>query len=151
MLNYKCKSHRGRSPANKTDAICIVEINETSDAIDRVWAEVIPNKQSSTLIPIINDHVQEFSTVHTDELKSYLALRKLNYNHLTVCHKYAFVDTISNVHTQSVESFNNELKYQIKLRKGIKTGLRNDFLTEFLWIWNNKCDLLNNLINLIKK
>ncbi|KAM0674204.1 hypothetical protein GVAV_002278 [Gurleya vavrai] len=25
MLNFKCKSHRGRSPENKTDALCIVE------------------------------------------------------------------------------------------------------------------------------
>ncbi|KCZ75988.1 hypothetical protein H311_03023 [Anncaliia algerae PRA109] len=29
MLNYKAKSHRGRSPGNKTDAICIVEISNT--------------------------------------------------------------------------------------------------------------------------
>ena len=28
MLNYKCKSHRGRSPTNKTDVLCIVEIAE---------------------------------------------------------------------------------------------------------------------------
>ncbi|KCZ79774.1 hypothetical protein H312_02826 [Anncaliia algerae PRA339] len=26
MLNYKCKSHRGRSSGNKIAAICIVEV-----------------------------------------------------------------------------------------------------------------------------
>ncbi|KCZ79966.1 hypothetical protein H312_02635, partial [Anncaliia algerae PRA339] len=26
MLNYKCKSHRGRSSTNKTDSLCIVEV-----------------------------------------------------------------------------------------------------------------------------
>ncbi|KAG0424806.1 hypothetical protein DMUE_6075 [Dictyocoela muelleri] len=26
MMNYKCKSHRGRSPYNKTEALCIVEV-----------------------------------------------------------------------------------------------------------------------------
>ncbi|KAG0437035.1 hypothetical protein DMUE_3914, partial [Dictyocoela muelleri] len=26
MLNYKCKSHRGRSPENRTDALCIIEV-----------------------------------------------------------------------------------------------------------------------------
>lgn len=28
MLNYKAKSHRGRSPTNKSDALCIVETKE---------------------------------------------------------------------------------------------------------------------------
>jgi hypothetical protein len=27
ILNYKCKSHRGRSHENMTDALCIVEVN----------------------------------------------------------------------------------------------------------------------------
>ena len=31
MLNYKCKSHRGRSPTNKTDALCIIE----TDCVDK--------------------------------------------------------------------------------------------------------------------
>jgi hypothetical protein len=29
MLNFKCKSHRGRSPSNHSDAICIIEVNES--------------------------------------------------------------------------------------------------------------------------
>ena len=41
MLNYKCKSHRGRSPTNRTDALCIVEYN---GEISRVFARFIPNK-----------------------------------------------------------------------------------------------------------
>ncbi|KCZ80575.1 hypothetical protein H312_02032, partial [Anncaliia algerae PRA339] len=28
MMNFKVKSHRGRSPSNKTDALCFVEFNE---------------------------------------------------------------------------------------------------------------------------
>ena len=50
MLNYKCKSHRGRSPSNRTDALCIVEVRH---GIKRAYACIIPNKESSTLIPII--------------------------------------------------------------------------------------------------
>ncbi|KAM0686401.1 hypothetical protein COBT_002374 [Conglomerata obtusa] len=41
MLNYKCKSHRGRSAANRKDAICIVEV---VNGITKVWGEVICNK-----------------------------------------------------------------------------------------------------------
>ncbi|KCZ80992.1 hypothetical protein H312_01597 [Anncaliia algerae PRA339] len=42
MLNFKCKSHRGRSPENRTDSLCIVEYNGN---IKRVFAQIIPNKE----------------------------------------------------------------------------------------------------------
>ncbi|KAM0686472.1 hypothetical protein COBT_002304, partial [Conglomerata obtusa] len=35
MMNYKCKSHRGRSPTNRTDALCMVEV---LNGIERVYA-----------------------------------------------------------------------------------------------------------------
>ncbi|KCZ79579.1 hypothetical protein H312_03024, partial [Anncaliia algerae PRA339] len=38
--NYKCKSHRGRSANNKTDAIYIIEFKE------KVISKLIPNKKS---------------------------------------------------------------------------------------------------------
>ncbi|KCZ78476.1 hypothetical protein H311_00492 [Anncaliia algerae PRA109] len=28
MFKFRCKSHRGRSPSNKDDALCIVEVNK---------------------------------------------------------------------------------------------------------------------------
>ncbi|KCZ78517.1 hypothetical protein H311_00451 [Anncaliia algerae PRA109] len=34
---YKAKSHRGRFPSNKTDAICIVEI---LNSIKKIFAQV---------------------------------------------------------------------------------------------------------------
>ncbi|MGL6008786.1 MAG: hypothetical protein ACRC1D_04945 [Culicoidibacterales bacterium] len=54
MLNYSCKSHRGRSPGNKIDALCIVEC---SPQITRVWAEGVPDKKRSTILPIICERV----------------------------------------------------------------------------------------------
>jgi hypothetical protein len=50
MLNYKCKSHRGQPPTNKTDDFCIVEVR---GGIKRAFAKVIPGKRSCTLVPII--------------------------------------------------------------------------------------------------
>ena len=38
MLNYKCKSHRGRSPGNRTDSLCIVEV---TNKITRAFACVL--------------------------------------------------------------------------------------------------------------
>ncbi|KAG0428057.1 hypothetical protein DMUE_5844, partial [Dictyocoela muelleri] len=50
MLNYKVKSHRGRSPENKTDALCIIEYE---NEIKRVFACVIDNKLELTIVPIL--------------------------------------------------------------------------------------------------
>ena len=44
MMNFKCKSHRGRSSTNKTDALCMVEVDQDGH-ITRSFAKVIPNKR----------------------------------------------------------------------------------------------------------
>ncbi|KCZ81208.1 hypothetical protein H312_01354 [Anncaliia algerae PRA339] len=64
MLNYKCKSHRGRSPENKTDSLCIVEV---SDKILRAYATIISKKKETTIIPIIRNQVASNSMIWTDE------------------------------------------------------------------------------------
>lgn len=121
MLNYKCKSHRGRSATNRTDSLCMVEY---TDRITRCFAVVIPNKLQTTIVPIICSQVSSHSKIHTDEHGSYRNLRLFSYLHGTVCHKYEFVNRINGVNTQGIESFHNELKLEIKRRKGIKTELR---------------------------
>ena len=85
MLNYKCKSHRGRSPGNRTDALAIVDF---MNQITRAFAFVIQNKMSSTLVPIIMAQVASGSIIWTDELSSYRCLSNFEYTHGTVCHKY---------------------------------------------------------------
>lgn len=148
MMNYKCKSHRGRSTDNKTEAICIVEIKESK--ITRVWAEVIDNKKIETMLPIICSRVVVGSLIHTDEHRTYKTLTNFGYIHQSVCHKYEFVNQITNVHTQHVESFNNYLKVEIKKRKGVKTIDRKKFLSEMIWLWNNKISIFENILILLK-
>ena len=83
MLNYKCKSHRRRSSSNRTDALCIVEVRH---GIKRAYACIIPNKESATLIPIIQKYVYSGSVIWTDEHRSYGKLKEL-FRHSTFCHK----------------------------------------------------------------
>ncbi|KAG0419258.1 hypothetical protein DMUE_6377, partial [Dictyocoela muelleri] len=135
MLNFKCKSHRGRPPGNKTDALCIIEIN---NKITRVFATVIPDKKAETIIPIIFNQVTPNSIIWTDEHPSYSSLSSLNFIHDTVCHKYSFMNNKTGANTQAVESFHNELKREIKNRKGIKTDYRKVFLKEWCFYYNNR-------------
>lgn len=88
--------------------------------------------------------------IHADEHRSYGSLMTNGFIHETVCHKYNFVSPITGIHTQAIESFHNELKLSIKRRKRVKTNLREKFLGEFIWLFNNKNNLFQQLINLIK-
>ena len=146
MLNYKIKSHRGRSPSNLTDSLCIVEVN---GHITRAFSCVIPDKSEKTLIPIICSQVVSYSKIWTDEHKSYSNLSAYNFLHDSVCHKYEFI-TDKGVNTQGVESFHNELKLEIKRRKGVDTEKRSEFLREFCFYFNNRKVFLQKVIDLIK-
>ncbi|KCZ80516.1 hypothetical protein H312_02078, partial [Anncaliia algerae PRA339] len=108
------------------------------------------NKKMATILPIIQKIVIPGSTIFTDEHRSYSSLQHLGFTHLTVCHKYNFICPFSGAHTQFIESFHNELKLEIKRRKGIKTDLRNNFLQEFIWKFNNKSNRLLKLYELLK-
>jgi transposase len=76
----------------------------------RMIAEVIENVKLNTIRPFINKNVKKGSIVSTDELRSYLLLKKDGYIHGSVNHKsnqwtkrndrYQVVH-----HTNSVESF----------------------------------------------
>ncbi|KCZ77900.1 hypothetical protein H311_01083 [Anncaliia algerae PRA109] len=147
ILNYKCKSHRGRSPSNKTDSLCIIEFE---NKITRVFATCIPNKKAETLIPIICRQVASNSIIWTDEHRSYNSLHSFSYYHDSVCHKYMFVNHENGVNTQAVESFHNEMKLQIKRKKGILTENREEFLKEFCFYLNNRSNFSEAIFNLIK-
>jgi transposase-like protein len=148
MINHSIKAHRGRSPSNKTDSLCIVECE--SGSIKRCFAKVIPNKQQSTIVPIILSQVAANSIIHTDEHRAYYNLRNYFSEHGTVCHKYSFKNPITGVHTQAIESFHNELKLEIKRRKGVLTVQREEFLWEFCFYFNNRDNFLFSVIDLIK-
>lgn len=147
MLNYKCKSHRGRSPLNRTDSLCIIEYE---GRILRAFATVIPNKSQNTIVPIICSQVNSGSVVHTDEHGAYFNLRNFNFLHDTVCHKYCFVNKTTGAHTQGIESFHNELKLEIKKRKGVRTNERPNFLREFCFYFNNRQNFDDAILTIIK-
>ncbi|KAI5150846.1 hypothetical protein ENBRE01_1751 [Enteropsectra breve] len=89
------------------------------------------------------------SKIYTDEHKSYGKLNELFEEHCTVCHKYEFINRLTGVNTQAVESMNNVIKMEIKNRQGVKTTCRERFLKEFCFKWNNKERLWEAILHLI--
>ncbi|KCZ77030.1 hypothetical protein H311_01965 [Anncaliia algerae PRA109] len=101
--------------------------SEHDDHITRGFAVLIPNKKEDTIIPILCNNTVNGSTIWTDEHKSYSSLTKNGYFNQSVCHKYNFINKVNGCNTQAVEAFNNELKLEIKRRKGVLTNSRGDF------------------------
>ncbi|KAG0419256.1 hypothetical protein EQH57_0551 [Dictyocoela roeselum] len=147
MLNYKVKSHRGRAPENKTDALCIIEYE---NEIKRVFACVIENKLELTIVPILCSQVAANSIIWTDEHGAYANLKDLFEDHGTVIHKYQFINYDTGVNTQAVECFNNLIKREIKMRMGVKTSERSNLLKEICYYYNNKMNFMEKILNLIK-
>ena len=92
-----------------SSALCIVH---TSTQSATGFATLIPDRQTKTIILIIERVLRPGSIIHTDEARVFQRLDKseIGYAHETICHKYYFVCPQSGVYTQHVESWNNKLK-----------------------------------------
>ncbi|KAG0438667.1 hypothetical protein DMUE_2947 [Dictyocoela muelleri] len=115
-----------------------------------MFARVIPDKKATTILPIICEQVVPGSIIHTDEHRSYSQLTQNGFEHMTIRHKYNFIDNNNNVHTQHVESMNNLIKRQIKNRNGVLTNKRPQFLNEVCFFFNNKENILEKIFEIIK-
>ncbi|MYC39950.1 MAG: IS1595 family transposase [Candidatus Dadabacteria bacterium] len=78
-----------------------------------LMAKVVPNVRKRTLQPIIYENILPGSTVHTDELRSYMGLARAGYEHRTVNHGAGeYVKDGS--HVNSLEGFWSRLKLSIQ-------------------------------------
>jgi len=68
-------------------------IVDTSTQPATCFATLIPNRQTKTIIQIIERIVRPGSIIHTDDAQVYQRLDKseIGYVQETVCHKYYFV------------------------------------------------------------
>ena len=104
------------------------------------FAQIVPNRSSETLIPIIQERIMDGSTLYSDEWRSYDIIEKLNnnYHHYTVNHSKYFVDPDTRAHTQNIESFWNELKAPMKTSRGIPIELLDLYIQEVVFRHNTR-------------
>ena len=98
---------RGRGASNKTVVFGLAERGGD------VMANVVPNVRKRALQPIIADNVEQGSTIHTDELRSYWGLGRIGFKHRTVNHG-AGEYVSGNSHVNSIEGFWARLKLSIR-------------------------------------
>jgi len=116
------RGKRGRGAAGKTIVAGIVERK------GRVVAQVVPNVQASTLIPLAQTRIMPSSTVYTDELPSYNRLRSMGYVHKRI-HHAARVYVRGDVHTNSIEGFWSLMKRGIG---GVYHAVSQKYLQTYL-------------------
>lgn len=117
----------------------IVGVERTAERL--VFAEVVERRDAETIKDVFERHVAIGSILYTDEWKAYETVaRHLRLEHHTVKHKSFFKDTITGVHTNTVEGTNHAIKRVIPIRNRTKINIPSHIF-EFTWRRKNATDL----------
>jgi transposase len=124
----KRKGKRGRGAAGKIPVFGLLKRR------GKVYAAVIPNVKTETLLPIINDKIFPDSIVYTDTLPSYNALDVSDLKHRRINHSKLFAHEKN--HINGIENFWNQAKRTMRNFNGIPKNNFNLFLKECEWRFN---------------
>ncbi len=122
------KGKRGRGAAGKTPVFGLLKRK------GKVYTVIVPNAQSSTLLPIIREKVKPDSIVYTDTYKSYNALDVSEFKHFRINHSELFADKFN--HINGIENFWNQAKRHLRKFNGIPKEHFYLFLKECEWRFN---------------
>ncbi|KAG0438837.1 hypothetical protein DMUE_2849 [Dictyocoela muelleri] len=100
MFHYRQKYHVERISQHNRWVFGIIEVSNT---LSKYYVEVVPDRSQETLLPIIHRVCRTGSVIWSDEWRGYRNLYP-SFTHLTVNHSYNFVNPVTGVHTQNIES-----------------------------------------------
>lgn len=104
----------------------------------KVWAEIVPDVEAKTLLPLIKKRVKRGSVVCSDTWKSYTGIAAKGYVHRLVEHgKGEYSDGKGN-HINGLEGFWGYLKRQLAAKGGIRRERLPLYLAEYVWRYNHR-------------
>jgi transposase len=103
-------------------------------AAGKVFAEIISDAKSKTLMPIIKERVMPDSIVYTDSLPSYNALDISEFKHVRINHSKLFAENHN--HINGIENFWNQAKRHMRKFNGVPKKNFRLFLKECEWRFN---------------
>ena len=97
--------------------------------------EIVPRRDAATLLPIINSHIAPGTEVWSDDWRAYNGVAALSNvsRHRKVNHSANFVDPVTGVHTNHIESYWNRVKTKFRRMKGVQKNMMAGYLDEFMW------------------
>lgn len=142
--SMKTPHTQGRSTKTKTPVFGMMErstfINDDGEeeSITYVHAFVVDNTNRATLQPIIQQFVEEGSTVITDELNAYNGLPLIGYTHAIVNHgaeEYADGE----IYTNSIEGFWSHFRRMISgCYHDVSDEHLQSYIDEAVYRWNTR-------------
>lgn len=103
----------------------------------QVWAEVVPNVEAKTLLPLLRQRVQPGSIVCSDTFTSYTGVAAGGYVHRLVDHSQTFSDRKGS-HVNGLEGFWGYLKRRLAAKGGIRRERLPLYLAEYVWRYNHR-------------
>lgn len=103
----------------------------------QVWAEVVPNVEARTLLPLLHQHVRTGSVVCSDTFTSYTGVAARGYVHRLVDHSQTFSDRRGS-HINGLEGFWGYLKRRLAAKGGIRRERLPLYLAEYVWRYNHR-------------
>lgn len=96
----------------------------------RVAFEILKDRTSKSLLEAVTKTVKKGSTIVSDGWKSYGCLSSNGYKHLSVNHRFNYVDPDTGAHTQSVERLWREIRANIP-----RYGGKKEYFLEYLALY----------------
>ena len=113
---------------------------------------MVSKRDRETILPILDRCLKPGSVLHTDDWGAYEQMEVHLANkvaiHRVVNHSLNFVDPVTGVHTQNIESKWNQLKQKVKERRGVSRDDIRHFVDGRMWReWNGPTteEIMTNL------
>ena len=117
----------------------------------KVRAQVVPDVEARTLMPLISRRVEAGSIVCSDTWKSYTGVAAKGYVHrLVKHHKGEYSDSKGN-HINGLEGFWGYLKRRLATKGGIRKERLPLYLAEYVWRYNHRNENIEIQKKLIMK
>ena len=121
------KGKRGRGAAGKVPVFFLLKRG------GKVYTQIIPDAQTETLMPIIEEKVVPDSIVYSDCWRGYNALDISEFKHYRINHSKLFAHN----HINGIENFWNQAKRHMRKFNGVPKEQFELFLKECEWRFNN--------------
>ncbi len=131
-IGGKHKGKRGRGSENKTAVMGLVQRK------GNLKAKVVSNTNSYTVGSMIRDNVNLGADIVTDEYRSYNVVKKMGFNHQTVCHvKEQWAN--GTIHVNTLEGFWSQLKRSINgTYHCVSPKYLQFYVDEFVYRYNHR-------------
>ena len=104
----------------------------------KVWAEIVPDVEAKTLMPLIKQRVKRGSIVYSDTWKSYTGIAAKGYVHRLVEHNKGEYSDGKGNHINGLEGFWGYLKRRLVAKGGIRKERLPLYLAEYVWRYNHR-------------